>query len=54
MQQAVPSRASNVDAPRKTCLRCGSSRYIRVVDGGIAEVRPFYWDAAEIVAACAA
>ena len=26
---------------------------IRVVDGRIAEVRPFYWDAAAIVAACA-
>ena len=25
---------------------------IRVVDGRIAEVRPFYWDAAEIAAAC--
>jgi hypothetical protein len=35
-------------------LRCGSSHNIRVIDGGIAEARPFYWDAAEIVAACAA
>jgi uncharacterized protein len=26
---------------------------IRVVDGRIAEVRPFYWDTAAIVAACA-
>ena len=25
---------------------------IRVVDGRIAEVRPFYWDTAEIAAAC--
>lgn len=27
---------------------------IRVVDGRIAEVRPFYWDTAEIAAACCA
>ena len=27
---------------------------VRVVDGRIAEVRPFYWDTAAIVAACAA
>jgi ketosteroid isomerase-like protein len=27
---------------------------IRVVDGRIAEVRPFYWDTAAIAAACAA
>jgi ketosteroid isomerase-like protein len=27
---------------------------IRVVDGRIAEVRPFYWDTAAIVTACAA
>jgi len=27
---------------------------IRIVDGRIAEVRPFYWDTAAIAAACAA
>src|SRR5258708_40009509 len=62
VQQAVRSSvaANVVHAP--TCfiraassnLRCGSPHNIRVIDGGIAEARPFYWDAAEIVAACAA